>query len=51
MKNNDPEQFFAHTRMTRDTYDLLWNLLKNDISFSKQKYGIPNECKLAITLL
>ena len=50
IKECDGEDFFKHTRMNRCTYDLLLNLLKDDLTKNSQRPSISPECRLAVTL-
>ncbi|KAL1489767.1 hypothetical protein ABEB36_013701 [Hypothenemus hampei] len=50
MKERDPEEFFTHTRMDRDVYDLLLSLIKEKLTKTSIKTPINFECRLAVTL-
>lgn len=50
LKEIDPEAFFKHTRMTRELYNGLLNLLKDHLSKHSIRKPIDFECRLALTL-
>jgi len=50
VKECDGEDFFKHTRMSRQLYDLLLNLLTERLTKTSQRPSIGAECKLAVTL-
>lgn len=50
MKEKDPAQFFIHTRMNRNTYELLLSLMKDALTKKSIRTPIDFECRLAITL-
>lgn len=50
IKECDNEDFFKHTRMNRKIYDLLLNILKEDLKKYSQRPSIEPECRLAVTL-
>lgn len=50
LREIDPEDFFKHTRMTRDLYEELKNLLQNELTKHSIRKPIDFECRLALTL-
>lgn len=50
MKEVDPDQFFIHTRMSKDIFDMLLGLVRPQLETS-EKVRINTECRLALTLL
>lgn len=50
MKDQDPEQFFKHTRMDRRVYDRLLSLTKDHLTKKSIRKPINFECRLAVTV-
>lgn len=50
MKQMDPEVFFQHTRMTKNLYDLLLNLVEKDLTKKSIRRPINFEYRLSLTL-
>lgn len=50
LKQNDPDQFWKYTRMTRDSFTKLLSMVSPLIRTQKRKDGICAEQKLIITL-
>ncbi|KAK5644198.1 hypothetical protein RI129_008043 [Pyrocoelia pectoralis] len=50
LKEIDPEDFFKHTRMTRNLYNRIINLLEPELTKHSIRKPISFECRLALTL-
>lgn len=50
IKEKDPDAFFKHTRMKKETYNLLLSLLKCSLEKTSIRKAIEPEQRLAVTL-
>lgn len=51
MKSKDPEHFFKMTRMSSQTFDLLFVLVEERLQKSSNRKPIEPKCRLFVTLL